>query len=328
MTYWVGVDEAGYGPNLGPLVMTAVVVRNDGETRPDLWGELGGRVVRAGGAEAGDVAGVRSGRLVVDDSKRVYGPGKSRAGLAAGLICLLDELGAAVPDQVAALLERFGGPDHELERWSGPAGDLPALGELCLAELTEVREAFPFRGGGWEWLGARWDVVGPRRFNALLDRSATKAAAHFAVFAGLLQSVITRWGSDAQPERWCILADKHGGRNYYLDLLLEWFPESWIDRGEEGPERSWYEIRQGRRRVIVEFRAKADGACGLVALASMLSKLARELWMDVFNRFWLAEVPGLKPTAGYPVDAARFARAIEDRARELGHDRATWWRAK
>ena len=37
---WVGIDEAGYGPNLGPLVMTAVVAAGPDDRRPDLWGDL------------------------------------------------------------------------------------------------------------------------------------------------------------------------------------------------------------------------------------------------------------------------------------------------
>ena len=47
---WVGIDEAGYGPNLGPLVMTAVMRRGARRSRPpDLWADLPGRVSRAGG---------------------------------------------------------------------------------------------------------------------------------------------------------------------------------------------------------------------------------------------------------------------------------------
>ena len=32
---WVGIDEAGYGPNLGPLVMTAVIAGSPRDTGDD-----------------------------------------------------------------------------------------------------------------------------------------------------------------------------------------------------------------------------------------------------------------------------------------------------
>ena len=41
-----------------------------------------------------------------------------------------------------------------------------------------------------------------------------------------------------------------------------------------------------------------------MALASMLAKYLREVFMRQFNRFWLGHVDGLKPTAGYPGDCA------------------------
>ncbi len=60
---------------------------------------------------------------------------------------------------------------------------------------------------------------------------------------------------------------------------------------------------------------RADAGDGLVALASIVSKTVRELWMDIFNAYWQARVPGLRPTAGYHVDAIRFRRDIEAAAR-------------
>ena len=58
---WVGIDEAGYGPNIGPLVMTAVVAQGS-ENQPDLWNDIEG-VFRANDS---------SGRLLcIDDSKLV-----------------------------------------------------------------------------------------------------------------------------------------------------------------------------------------------------------------------------------------------------------------
>jgi hypothetical protein len=60
----------------------------------------------------------------------------------------------------------------------------------------------------------------------------------------------------------------------------------------------------------------------------MTSKYLRELAMRAFNHFWLREVPGIKPTAGYPVDAQRFRRAIAARQAELAIDVRRLWRNK
>ena len=38
---------------------------------------------------------------------------------------------------------------------------------------------------------------------------------------------------------------------------------------------------------------RADQGDGLVALASIVSKTVRELWMDVFNAYWCRRIPGL-----------------------------------
>ena len=57
---------------------------------------------------------------------------------------------------------------------------------------------------------------------------------------------------------------------------------------------------------------RADADDGLVALASIVSKAVRELWMDVFNAHWSARIPDLRPTAGYPNDAIAVPRG--DRA--------------
>ncbi len=122
--------------------------------------------------------------------------------------------------------------------------------------------------------------------------------------------------------------DKHGGRHYYLQPLSQAFPEAWIDRGPEGPDLSRYTIRDRNRRLELTLMPRADQCDGLVALASIVSKTVRELWMDVFNAYWRGRIPGLRPTAGYPSDAVRFRQAIERIASAEGHDPAHWWRIK
>ncbi len=158
-----------------------------------------------------------------------------------------------------------------------------------------------------------------------LDRFASKAGVHFEAFARLLRWV---WelSADGRPAHVC--GDKHGGRHYYLEPLLSVFPEAWIDRGAEGPELSAYTIRGEGRTLHLRLRPRADAGDGFVALASIVSKTLREEWMDVFNAFWAGHVPGLRPTAGYPVDAARFRRAVEPSALTLGVEPRSWWRAR
>jgi hypothetical protein len=65
-----------------------------------------------------------------------------------------------------------------------------------------------------------------------------------------------------------------------------------------------------------------------VALASMFSKYLREVFMRHFNVYWHAQVPGIKPTAGYPSDAGRFMKQIRTKAKSLGFVEEAIWRRK
>ena len=110
-----------------------------------------------------------------------------------------------------------------------------------------------------------------------------------------------------------VRGDKHGGRRYcYGPLTRVHSPGIWVDRGCEGAELSRYTVHDGTRRMRVGLEPRADRNDGLVALASIVSKTIRELWMDIFNGYWCDRVPGLKRTAGYRTDAKRFRRRIEE----------------
>jgi len=311
VTRFVGIDEAGYGPNLGPMVMAAVVAESLDDREPDLWDDLAGTVSRAGGP---------ADRLWVDDSKAILKAGKGRDRLdSAARTTLL----AAGHDAPATLTDWFAAvgagtlDDGELSIWLDPGdGDPPCP------------SPGPSRGSAlgcdqWRIVAVRAVVVGPQRFNADLDATGSKADAHFRAFARLLGPI---WADSVIPTR--ARCDKHGGRHFYLGPLSQSFPDAWIDRGEEGPERSLYTMRSGPKRLDLEFCPRADSGDGLVALASIAAKSLREAWMDRFNAFWLRRVPGLRPTAGYPVDAARFRLAIEPLATAMGLDADRWWRTR
>jgi hypothetical protein len=306
---WVGIDEAGYGPNLGPLVMTAVVAEGPAHSPPDLWADLPQSICRAGGA---------AGSLWVDDSKLVYKGGVGRGRLEAGCRAILAAVGHAQPASFGGLLRALGSgtlQDVELAPW---VDDDPSW-------LVSHPVPNSFDGAPWRLVEVRSIVMGPGRFNSGLESASSKASVHFSAFRDLLTG---QWDGTTDAVSTSVVGDKHGGRHFYLDLLVDAFPGIWIDRGPEGPTLSRYTLREGTRRLDLSLRPKADSEDGLVALASLVSKGVRELWMEAFNAYWLARIPGLRPTAGYPGDATRFRAAIEPFCRDLGLEPSAWWRSK
>jgi hypothetical protein len=316
---WVGIDEAGYGPNLGPLVMTAVVVEGPLERRPDLWRDLSATVARAGGPPES---------LWIDDSKRIYRAGAGFDRLEAAGLATFDAAGKEMPASLVALLEGLGAgttEDAELTFWLNgtPPPALPTPAARERAERTLA--ARPFDGANWRIRAARSVLVGPRRFNEGLAASDSKAKVHFAAFAQLLEWL---WELAADGVPTAVRADKHGGRHFYLEPLYRAFPDCWIDRGPESRDESRYAVRDSNRRLDLTIQPRADSEDGLVALASIISKWLRELWMGVFNAHWTALIPDLKPTAGYPGDSARFRVAIEPHCRARGLEPSQWWRER
>jgi hypothetical protein len=333
---WVGIDEAGYGPNLGPMVMTAVVAeaksaRNapkNAAIELDLWRDLAATVDRAGGDPA---------RLWVDDSKAILRGRKGRDQLERTCLAAVHAANRSLPQSFAELLcglgvgvetNGDGHSDAELTTWLDrdcaprPWPDPEALSAaekfVATAPLAPANEA-------WCITAIRSVVVGPRRFNAGLDAHGVKSAVHFDAFARLLEPL---WALAEDGVPTLVKSDKHGGRHYYMPGLSRCIPDAWIDRGPEGPESSSYTVRDRHRRLELCVMPRADASDGLVALASIVSKMVREIWMDIFNAFWQARVPGLRPTAGYHNDAHRFRNEIEAAPGVELPDASLWWRSK
>jgi hypothetical protein len=328
---WAGIDEAGYGPNLGPMVMTAVVAESTTAVAGpsgspavlDFWRDLPTTVDRAGGDPA---------RLWVDDSKAIYRGGKGRDRLELACLAAVHAAVGSLPTSHLELLKALGVDpcaDAELSLWLDGRLDgsgWPTTGHREAAErLCELRPLDPPHGG-WRIISVRSVVFAPVRFNAGLEAHGVKSGVHFDAFIRLLAPL---WELGADGVATSVCGDKHGGRHFYLPELSRAFPDTWIDRGPEGPELSRYLIRTGRRRLELTLLPRAEATDGLVALASMVSKTVRELWMDAFNAYWSARVPGLRPTAGYHTDAHRFRREIETAASvEHQLDLSVWWRSK
>ena len=188
-------------------------------------------------------------------------------------------------------------------------------GDECLVEpWRQICERL-----GVRLVAIRAAVVEPSRFNRLVRQYDNKAAATSRIAMNLLRGI---WHPDDGVEA-LVVADKHGGRNFYKPLLVETFDGVQILTVEEGAERSVYRVGNGELR----FQPRAEEH-GPVALASMTAKYLRELAMHQFNRFWRRQLPGLKPTQGYPVDAKRFRAEIADFQRSLDISDDVLWRER
>src|SRR5436305_10705213 len=120
MASWIiGIDEAGYGPNLGPLVMTSVACRvPDDLAGADLWRVLRPAIRRH--TEPDD------GRLLVEDSKLVYSTGRGLLDLETSVLATLAPWPSAEPVPLTRCID-WACPGHHAELRGEPwyAGTTP-----------------------------------------------------------------------------------------------------------------------------------------------------------------------------------------------------------
>jgi len=313
----IGVDEAGYGPNLGPLLVATTAWEVPGDPAGiDLYEEFAGLVTRTPTPDAST--------LTIADSKQVYSPATGLAPLERGVWSALNLWDPqAPPRDDVDLIHRLQG--HPLDPWQTEpwwvdgARPIPRHTPAPLTTplwATRCRE----RGIRLRWLAI--DLVSPRRFNEWNERTGSKGR----TLSELTLALVGRALAACQPgedQPVLVLADKHGGRNRYQEFLAPVFGNRLPWALEEGALRSRYAA--GPREVRFEVGSERHLP---TALASMLAKYVRELAMERFNTFWQHEIPGLQPTAGYPTDARRFRAEIHRRREALGIPETLLWRTK
>lgn len=315
----IGTDEAGYGPNLGPLVVAASAWLAPTKVGPEaLYDHL--QALIAAECERDDP------RVAIADSKALYSPAAGIARLECGVLSCLAALGAQ-PASVVAL-------------WSMLAAD-PQSQRAALAWHVAEEEVLPIAAcsnrigscaekltGGCGELGVslmamRAAAVFPRQFNEDCERHENKATVLSLTTLELVKGLLA--DLPAKPVK--ITCDKHGGRDRYVHLIQHVFGDEPVRVVRESKSESVYRLTLNGQRVEFQFLAKGERMLA-TALASMTAKYLREIALRPFNRFWQSQVPGLRATAGYPGDAQRFKKEIEAAQTRLGIEDGVLWRVR
>ena len=296
MALVVGIDEVGYGPKLGPLVVSAYAFRS-----PDPWIDLWKAL-----APAVSSRGARA-KLPVADSKEIYTPAagiKALEPTALSFLALLPERpGTTFRSLLRGLALEPPSPDDPWYRYAD--FDLPLATERPVLESRASALWKACVDAGVMAHGARVAWVEPAEFNRSCTNDRNKSDLLFAQVCRLVQSLL----DGAPGEEAVVRIGKQGGRRLYLPGLVREFGTVWIHG--ETPETSRYEFRRGGRRVLLEFLMDGEARDFTIALASIVGKYLREGAMRLFNDYWRRHQDGLRATAGYGTDARRFYREIE-----------------
>lgn len=284
----IGVDENGLGPRLGPLVVTGVRLRLAG-TAPTF-------------AELREATGL-------DDSKRVFSPGRRGRGeaLALGVLGLA---GAGSPaellaDRLVALpWEPPAACPSTARRLDASTSPCPALPVRPVPRWTERVGNV---ASGLQRLGVTvervaWAVLCPGLLNVALRDGTSKLAVDLRLFELVVQALRDDAGGECEA-----ICGKVGGTDRYAERFVRWAGRP-VRVAFESRARSTYEV-DGVGRV--SFVRDADASEPAVAMASVLGKYVRELWMDDLAA--AAQWDGPTPSGYHDEASARLEARLRER---------------
>jgi len=331
MYIYAGIDEAGYGPMYGPLVVArctlVIPALSSDAPPPKLWQRLSKAVCKR-------LQG-RKGRIVVNDSKKLKTKAAGVKHLESGVLAFAG-LGGETPDDVAQWLDMIGETRHRLAEDS--TGGVPSLGVLPWYAATDDApwQTLPTASTADELaisramlattcqrIGVEVDGFSARVFyedelNHRLAMTRSKAAVSFMAVAAHLVDLFRAHGQH-HPH---VSVDRQSGRTRYREPLAQAFEGAAVDILGETDAYSAYRITAGSRSMTVTFQTQAEESHMPTALASMAAKLTRELMMQRFNAYFATLAPQVKPTAGYGTDANRWRDEMLPYLERAGIDHA------
>lgn len=325
MLIYAGIDEAGYGPMLGPLCVaaTAFVIADHDVAQGDmcdLWKRLKKVICR----KRTD----KRKRIAVDDSKKLKLPNDAEAThplkyLERGVLSFFaaGRDGASVaaidcPDCDDRLFETLAVCRSDAP-WYASINSLPVAQSHDELRIATSRLRRELQSQGILCPLMRCEAIDAESFNRQVEMMGVKSNVNFCAVMRHIDVIWKRWPHEAPH----IVVDRQGGRTHYLRDLMTAYPDAQVQILEESDLLSQYRIQHNGSQIKISFAVEAESAHLPVALASMIAKYVRELFMMRLNRYFQGLMPELKPTAGYTEDARRYLTDIESLIAQRGIDR-------
>ena len=342
MAILVGIDEAGYGPILGPMVVSSTAFTvPDRHLKSDLFGLLANAVTTKKSRLAG--------RVLITDSKKAYsksaGIGHLRrtvlAALAAGASGGADDPAPNhLPATTAELLEALCPqcrPRLDEYPWYRKLAETPLGADPDDIHIAGSVLKNTLAANDMNMLGINACCLDVGHYNTMVSAVKNKATVLFTAVSTLIKQAFDNTYSSPNPDSpplWRhdrgdtdpdsailqIIIDRQGGRVNYRNTLARMFPDMEMKVIRQDTAISSYELTRGWRKMRLHFVVKADSIHLPVALASMTSKYIRELLIGSLNSYFLTHFADLKPTAGYWKDGLRFIEDIKENLPRLKYD--------
>ena len=307
MAVLVGIDEAGFGPILGPLIVSSSVFSLPRHLLDaDMWQVLSKSVGRRRKHLAG--------RLLIADSKKAYSKREGIKHLERTALAFLRCLGS----EPATLAERLTllCPDC-LERindypWYTEAGSYRLSADKADMAIASAVLTDNLTSNHIKLLELGSCCLDVAYYNKMVASVKNKASVLFTAVSLLIKKAYDNFaGDDLQ-----IIIDRQGGRVRYRRVLQRMFPDMELKILRESHAASSYELQADGKQMRLHFIVGADERFLPTSLASMISKYLRELLVDNINRYFGGFHADLRPTAGYWKDGLRF---IDDLKRNIPH---------